>query len=260
MPVDGRRIQVTDDMHTGDSAGKKEAKDTGPASGPVKTNGDQKAGSGDEATAGQLAPRGASGADEGKDRMLVTRRTGNIIDLMPRSEEDRKVLVERAAQLRARTQAEGLDEAGAKKGEPYIRFFLGPKKRFGILHLQTEKVVENPHITKVPGVPEHIVGIMNYRGNLLTVLSLRSLLSLGREESDEVKQIIVANVSDMKVGFVVDSIDGEGRIVRDSINVRDVSNMGGETRGIIGIADGTVAILDLEKVMSKPGTVVDMSA
>lgn len=246
-----RAMESAVDDPTGEAAGEDEATDRPKDEVAGERNEDNVASNKD-----LILKSGTNGKGDG----AVTRRYDNIIDLMPSSPEARKILEERALSLRTRDREDGLDEIGAKKGEPYIRFFLGPKKRFGILHIQTEKVVENAHVTRVPGVPDHIVGIMNYRGNLLTVLSLRSMLALGREESEEDKQIIVARINDLKVGFLVDSIEGEGRIVRESINVRDVSNMGGETRGIIGIADGTVAILDLEKLMSKPGVFVDMSA
>jgi purine-binding chemotaxis protein CheW len=62
------------------------------------------------------------------------------------------------------------------------------------------------HLTPIPCCPGHIVGNMNLRGNILTLVDLRGLLGLPEGLLKEDDQVIVASLGDLTAGVVVDQV------------------------------------------------------
>lgn len=72
--------------------------------------------------------------------------------------------------------------------------------------LDIHKVVQaTSDIVPVPGAPEHVLGVMNLRGSVITVLDLRQAVGLPPEE-DDTRPIIVANIDQRTIGLMVDAV------------------------------------------------------
>jgi chemotaxis signal transduction protein len=65
-----------------------------------------------------------------------------------------------------------------------------------------------PRVTRVPGVPPWIAGVSNWRGRILPVVDLRSLLGSADRGIDENARIVVAGDDTISVGLVVEAVDG----------------------------------------------------
>jgi len=61
-------------------------------------------------------------------------------------------------------------------------------------------------ITQVPGLPPHIPGIINLRGEIISVVDLRALLGISSEAPSKAT-IMVTSMKGVDVGFLVDSVD-----------------------------------------------------
>jgi purine-binding chemotaxis protein CheW len=61
-------------------------------------------------------------------------------------------------------------------------------------------------VRQVPEVPEYIEGIINLRGNIYPIYNLRCRFHMPKKESLEDTKIILMNMEDSKVGFMVDSV------------------------------------------------------
>ncbi|MDJ0576870.1 MAG: chemotaxis protein CheW [Xenococcaceae cyanobacterium MO_234.B1] len=81
-------------------------------------------------------------------------------------------------------------------GEEYWAFDLEFVKEFIKIH----------HITPIPCCPNYIVGNINLRGQILTVVDLRPILQVDSGNPTDNTQIIVIEIDDIKAGVVVDEI------------------------------------------------------
>jgi CheY-like chemotaxis protein/chemotaxis signal transduction protein len=61
-------------------------------------------------------------------------------------------------------------------------------------------------ITQVPGLPPHIPGIINLRGEIISVVDLKALLGISSETPSKAT-IMVTSMKGVDVGFLVDSVD-----------------------------------------------------
>ncbi len=87
----------------------------------------------------------------------------------------------------------------------WIRFNLADET-YGIAARQVNEVIRVGDVTPVPGAAEQILGIVNLRGNVVTVLDMRTLLGIERKPVDENSRIIIAETGGQAVGLLVDSV------------------------------------------------------
>jgi purine-binding chemotaxis protein CheW len=107
-------------------------------------------------------------------------------------------------------------------------------------------------ITRVPGTPDFIKGIINLRGKIIPLVDVR--LKFGKEEIpyDERTCIIVVDMNGVAVGLIVDRVDDVLTITDDLIADSPVSRGQYENRFIdkIGQLDEKVQlILDVERLL-----------
>ena len=88
-----------------------------------------------------------------------------------------------------------------------VTFKLG-NEEFGIEIMKVQEIIRIPPITRVPQAPSHIDGVINLRGNVISVVNLRSRFGLpdGGEEDDEISRIIVLKENKYEFGIRVDSV------------------------------------------------------
>lgn len=77
---------------------------------------------------------------------------------------------------------------------------------FGIELENVREVADMKGVTPIPCCPKHIVGNMNLRGNILTLIDIREILNLPLNRFTEKPKIVVAGVEELLVGLVVDDI------------------------------------------------------
>lgn len=91
-------------------------------------------------------------------------------------------------------------------GTKFLEFSLG-NEHYGVPLLTVREVISKPETTVIPNSPSYFVGIMNLRGQVITVIDLRKKLSI-KPKSDHVEEaVIIVQVEHIQVGLVVDSID-----------------------------------------------------
>ncbi len=79
-------------------------------------------------------------------------------------------------------------------------------EEYGLNIMQVNGIEKYQEVVKVPNSPKYIEGIINLRGEVLPIYSLRKKFNLEEKEVNEDTKIIVVNTNDMMIGFVVDSV------------------------------------------------------
>ena len=73
-------------------------------------------------------------------------------------------------------------------------------------------------VTRVPKAQSYLTGVINLRGNVVPVVNLRKRFGINEEKNnDNNTRIIILNVSDLKVGIIVDSVTEVQRITKENI-------------------------------------------
>ena len=120
-------------------------------------------------------------------------------------------LIIEAAENRASAARDNVDERLRNQERKVVRFSLS-KEEYAIdahfIHSIRDTEQDNLTIFPLPGVPDYIVGLINLRGEIISVINLKVFFSLHSENQSEITKIIIVECADMRVGFLVDSVHG----------------------------------------------------
>ena len=77
---------------------------------------------------------------------------------------------------------------------------------YGINVMQVQEVLRYTDIAPVPGAPSYVLGIINLRGNVVTVIDTRQRFGLPSTEVTENTRIVIIEVDGQVVGILVDAV------------------------------------------------------
>ena len=88
----------------------------------------------------------------------------------------------------------------------------GKNLDYGVSVDQVQEIGTSEEVTRVPGAPAHIIGVMNLRGKIITIVDMRKFLGIESAGGSDEKhssnaRIIVAQVGVSMVGLLVDEVD-----------------------------------------------------
>jgi len=123
---------------------------------------------------------------------------------------------------------------------------------YGINVMQVKEVLRLTEIAPVPGSAPYILGIINLRGNVITVVDTRTLFGLPRDEYSDSSRIIVIELQDQVIGMLVDAV-AEVIYLRQS-QIERAPNVGTDesTKFILGVSyhnDDLIILLDLNRMI-----------
>lgn len=99
----------------------------------------------------------------------------------------------------------GIDGKINEKVVQWVTFCLG-EETYGIMVMQVQEVLRIPDIAPVPGSADYVVGIINLRGNVVTVIDTRHRFGLSPKQPDDASRIVVTEVGNQIIGMLVDSV------------------------------------------------------
>ncbi|MFT5923198.1 MAG: purine-binding chemotaxis protein CheW [Paraglaciecola sp.] len=134
----------------------------------------------------------------------------------------------------------------------WVTYKLG-EETYGINVMQVQEVLRHTEIAPVPGAPDYVLGIINLRGNVVTVIDTRSRFGLPWSDISDNTRIVIIESDEQVVGILVDSV-AEVVYLRSS-EIDSAPNVGTEdsAKFIQGVSnrDGQLLILvDLNKLLN----------
>lgn len=85
--------------------------------------------------------------------------------------------------------------------------FMVKTELFGVLIQSVEEIIIPPEkITPVPKAPHYFSGMINLRGEVISVIDLRLRFNLAASEKSNATRIMIVSIEGMKIGMVVDSV------------------------------------------------------
>lgn len=125
---------------------------------------------------------------------------------------------------------------------------------FGLPIHQVQEINRHVHVTRVPHAPTSIRGVINLRGDVVTVVNLRAVLGLAPAVETRFSRNVVIQSQGQLIGWIVDRIADILSIPEDQIapapaNVAGVD--GRFFRGVYTTTSEIVVVLDVEEVLSE---------
>ena len=127
-----------------------------------------------------------------------------------------------------------------------IVFTLG-EKYYAVNSDQVEEISKMIDSTVVPNAPRHIEGLINLRGNVISLVNLSKLLHLTEEGC--YNNIVILDRQDEKVGILVTEVKEVLKIREDEIEKVSTETKSGVV-GIIQLSENLVNYIDLDRIIS----------
>ena len=146
----------------------------------------------------------------------------------------------------------GADDKTMTDAERYLEFSLG-KEKFGIQLLQVRELISVPETTPIPYSPKYFKGIMNLRGQVISVIDLRLKLGVTSNEDQSENAVVIVEFDGFRLGLIVDSINKVLQIEDGQIaEVPEVKATGGKDyiNGVFKNGDDLVVLLELPSLLS----------
>jgi len=160
-----------------------------------------------------------------------------------------------------RTRAEVLarkvpDEGRQAKDVLSITEFLLSRERYAVEFRFIREILPLKNLTPLPCTPAFVLGIVNLRGQILSVIDLKRFFGLPGGGITELNRMIVLKSGDMEFGILSDEILGIRAVPR--CDIRPLSFATAIPAAlIVGMTEAGCVILDGEKVLSNPGIRVE---
>lgn len=126
-------------------------------------------------------------------------------------------------------------------------------EEFGVDILKVQEIIRTMEITKVPRAQNFVEGVINLRGKVIPIIDLRRRFGLTSRPHDKHTRIIVIEINNMIVGFVVDSVSEVLRIPASTVEPPPPVVAGVDSEYINGVGklhDRLLILLDLDKLLS----------
>jgi purine-binding chemotaxis protein CheW len=140
----------------------------------------------------------------------------------------------------------------SETSERYLQFDLGAES-YAIHLLSVKEVIPRPDTTPLPNSPSFYVGIMNLRGQIISIVDLRRKLNIAPKKEDIEEAVIIIEIEGVGIGVVVDSINRVLNIAMNSVSeVPEVSSQI-NAKYIEGVYQGEKSLtilLDLASVLN----------
>jgi len=133
-----------------------------------------------------------------------------------------------------------------------VSFKIG-EEEFGIEILRVREINRMINVTRIPNSPVYIDGVINLRGKVIPVIDLRSCLGLKRRDHDKDTRIVITELDDKVVGFVVDTVSKVLRIPRSVTEPPPLITTGINAEYITAVGkleDRMITLLDLNKILT----------
>ena len=149
-----------------------------------------------------------------------------------------------------------LDAAkSAAQGKRYVLLSIA-SAHYAVLEAFVTELERVPKITTVPHVPAWVRGVTNLRGDILSVIDMRTFLGLEAASPHTARMLVVRLLDEeFSAGLLVDAVDRIVSVPPDEIrppeSVLDGS-LAPYVSGVCAIGERLAAVLDLDELLRSP--------
>jgi purine-binding chemotaxis protein CheW len=130
-------------------------------------------------------------------------------------------------------------------------FYIGDAL-FGVDILKVEEINKIQLMTKVPQAPAYVLGVMNLRGKIVTIIDLCMKLGLSAAEISDASRIIIVNSRGESSGLLVDRVEDVVPVDKRNMSAPPANVSGVQGMVLLGVYRtdrSLIAILNVEAVL-----------
>ena len=148
-----------------------------------------------------------------------------------------------------------LDDAATHDELIQLVSFMLAEEEYGVEVLKVREIIRMPTITKMPNTPHYVEGIINLRGKVIPIISMRKRFGLMESENSGHTRIIIMDVVGTLTGFIVDAVSEVIRIHSSEIQPPPSMIMSGGIgrefiTGVFNHAERLLIIMDVDRMFS----------
>lgn len=121
-------------------------------------------------------------------------------------------------------------------------------EQFAVETAKVQSINDHMFITKVPKSPDYIKGLINLRGNVISLLDLNLLLNKYNDDNER-NNIIIIRLQEEEVGITVDEVnevlDIDEKIIERVEDERKIPYI----KGVLNFKDRIVTLIDIDKLL-----------
>jgi purine-binding chemotaxis protein CheW len=167
--------------------------------------------------------------------------------LAPVPEERKRILKKRAAIL-AREQAAA---EGVQARLEVIEFILS-YERYAVESAWVREVYPLKEITPLPGAPAFVLGIINVRGQIISVVDLKKFFDLPARGLTDLNKVIIIADGSMEFGLLADAVPGMRQIPCDEIQAPLPTQTGVRAEYVRGLTADRLVVLNVARILADP--------
>ena len=145
--------------------------------------------------------------------------------------------------------------AASGSDDPVLQYvtFLLEDEIYGINVMQVQEVLRYSEIAPVPGAPSYVLGIINLRGNVVTVIDTRQRFGLMPADVTDNTRIVIIEVDKQVIGILVDAVSEV--VYLNQSEIEKAPNVGTEEsakfiQGVCHKDDKLLILVELDKMMT----------
>ena len=170
----------------------------------------------------------------------------------PLPEERRRILKERARAL----AAVAVEQPAAETMVEVVKFLLAGET-YGIELAFVREVHPLKAFTPLPCTPAFVLGIVNVRGQILSVVDLGRFFELPAQGLGELNKVIILRRGDMELGILADAVLGVQSVPLDEIQPGLPTLTGVRQAYLKGITPARLVLLDGGSILADKNLVVN---
>ncbi|MBC8017002.1 MAG: purine-binding chemotaxis protein CheW [Verrucomicrobia bacterium] len=148
-----------------------------------------------------------------------------------------------------------LDDAATHDELIQLVSFMLADEEYGVEVLKVREIIRMPTITKMPNTLQYVEGIINLRGKVIPIISMRKRFGLQENENSSQTRIIIMDVAGSLTGFIVDGVSEVIRIRSSEIQPPPSLVLSGGIgqefiTGVFNHAERLLIIMDVDRMFS----------
>jgi purine-binding chemotaxis protein CheW len=144
------------------------------------------------------------------------------------------------------------DEEEGTQDTKFLTFSIA-EEVYGIDIGDVTEIIEIQKITEVPDMPKFVKGVINLRGKVIPIIDLRLRFNMDKRDFDDRTCIVIVNVKNSSVGFIVDTVLEVVVIPEKEVSeppqFKRSANHENYVIGIGKVGDHVKILLDAEKIV-----------
>ncbi|TAN45771.1 MAG: chemotaxis protein CheW [Nitrospirae bacterium] len=168
------------------------------------------------------------------------------------SVEDQKKVLKARAQALAKVAAS--EDPGLERIE--IIEFLLAHERYGLETRYISEVYPLKYLTPLPCTPSFVVGVVNVRGRIVSVLDLKVFFELPHKGLTDLDKVIILNNDTMEFGILADAVLGARLLPVRELQPSLPTLTEVRAEYLKGVTEDRLVVLDAEKILSDKKIIV----